>query len=459
MDTNPFQSQFNKLLANKYALRNRSISERIRILSKLEKGILANRQVFRDALFSDFRKPFTETDITELYVVLKEIRHAKARLRNWSRSQHTDTPLALSGTSAKIIYEGKGVCLIISPWNYPVNLSLAPLVSAIAAGNAVLIKPSELTPHTSAALKIFIAQMFPDNEVTLVEGGKEVSENLLELPFDHIFFTGSHAIGSKVMQAAARNLTSVTLELGGKSPVYVHHDANIDDAAAKINAAKLVNAGQTCVAPDYLIAHTDIADDLTKVLKKFSKTFYNPENTGANSYSSIVSNQHYQRLLDISGYEETNLMNRESRIFPPLVVTDVNHDSPLLHEEVFGPVLPVLKVQNEEEALKIIHQHGAPLNIYIFTRSKKIKDFFQKMTTSGSVCYNECAVQFLNPGLPFGGIHQSGIGRSHGKAGFLAFSNERVIFHQRVGLTTAKLLYPPYNNFKKKIVDLLLKYF
>ena len=459
MTTHPFQTQFDKLTASKFKLRNRSIRERVKLLSKMEKSVLKFRQDFRDALYSDFRKPFEETDITELYVVLKEIRHVKANLRNWSRSESAVTPLALLGTSAKIVPEGKGVCLILSPWNFPVNLSLAPLVSAIAAGNAAILKPSELTPHTSKALKKFIDETFSDSEVLLVEGDKEVAEKLLELPFDHIFFTGSPKVGSLVMQAAAKQLISVTLELGGKSPVYIHHDANIKDAAEKINAAKFVNAGQTCIAPDYLLAHADIADELIAELKNQSLKFYDPNEKVPQTYSSIVNITHFNKLLKLAGQKNSETENEQKRIFPPLIVSEIQIGSELMEEEIFGPILPVLKVTNQNEALKIIHQYPDTLAIYIFSGNRKVKEFFRQNTSSGSICYNECAVQFLNPNLPFGGMHQSGVGRSHGKAGFLAFSNERVVFHQRVGFTTAKILYPPYSNFKSKIVDLLLKYF
>ncbi|MBL0340273.1 MAG: aldehyde dehydrogenase family protein [Bacteroidetes bacterium] len=459
MSNNPFQSAFDKLNANKYKLRNRSLRDRIKSLSALEKAILKNRQNFREAVFNDFRKPHLETDITELYVVLKEIRYTKARLRSWMLSENIATPLALLGTSAQVIKESKGVCLIIAPWNYPINLCLGPMVSAIAAGNAIVLKPSEHTPHTSAELKKFISANFKENEVMVIEGGKETSEQLLTLPFDHIFFTGSPGIGTLVMESAAKNLTSVTLELGGKSPVYVHHDADIKDAAAKINAAKYVNSGQSCIAPDYVLAHSDIANELADELKIASCRFYDPENVEKNSYASIVNSDQYNRLLMLSGYEETNENNKELRLLPPMIVMDVHPESELMKKEIFGPIMPILKVQSEKEAIEIMQKHHETLAIYIFSRNKKIKETFRKGTSSGSICYNECAVQFLNPALPFGGIHGSGIGRSHGKAGFMTFSNERVVFNQRIGLTTAKLLYPPYSKFKKILVDLLLKYF
>ncbi len=459
MEINPYRALFDKLNDNKFTVRNRKLKSRISMLSLLEKAIHQHRKAFRDALFEDFRKPHMETDITELYVVLKEIRHTKANLRNWARSQNVATPLALLGTSSEVVYEAKGVCLIISPWNYPVNLSLGPLVSAIAAGNVAILKPSEMAPHTSALLKKFVAATFNEDEVVVVEGGKEVSEQLLDLPFDHIFFTGSPKIGSIVMRAASKNLTSITLELGGKCPVYVHHDAAIKDAAAKITAAKLVNAGQSCIAPDYILAHTKIADQLSSELQKETKNFFDPQKKGENDYSSIVNSHHYNRLKQLLGNSNSNENSDISNLLPPVVVTDANANSELMNEEIFGPILPIIKIENEQEALKIIHKYEESLAVYIFTGNKKTKEFFRENTSSGSICYNECAVQFLNPALPFGGIHGSGIGRSHGMAGFKSFSNERVVFHQRVGLTSAKLLYPPYSNFKKIIVNLLLKYF
>lgn len=426
----------------------------------MEKKLLQYRNEFQEALYQDFKKPFKETDLTELYPVLGEIRYAKSNLRNWMRPVSVDNAFTFAGTKSSVIRTGKGTCLIISPWNYPVALTFGPMVSAIAAGNTAIIKPSELTPFTSALMKKFVAELFPEEEMTLIEGDQDVSTKLLELPFDHILFTGSEQVGKIVMQAAAKNLTSVTLELGGKSPVYIHNDANIEDAAAKITAAKLVNAGQTCLAPDYILVHHDIKEQLFAALEVSFKMFYDKNSNGKqDNFASVIDHRHFERLENLHPEFKHTPACREKLLFEPVIIKDVQLSDPVMQQEIFGPVLPVISVMNEEEALKIIHRIPEPLSIYLFTRDRKIKNHFKNTTRSGSICYNDCAVQFLHPGLPFGGIHQSGIGRAHGKAGFLSFTEERVIFEQRIGFTMAKMLYPPYGSFKKKLVDLLLRYF
>ena len=438
----------------------RPIKDRIKVLSNMEKALHRYRDSFREVLYLDFKKPNQETDLTELYPVLSEIRHVKSNLRNWARPQIIPNNLAFTGTRSKVTRNGKGVCLVISPWNYPVSLTLGPLVSAIAAGNTVIIKPSELTPNTSALLKQFVSELFPEDEVALVEGDKSMAEKLLQLPFDHIFFTGSKIAGKKVAQEAASSFASVTLELGGKSPVYIHHDADIPDAVSKLTASKLVNAGQTCVAPDYILVHHDVKQELIEGLQESFKTFYDKHHRGdQKNFASIISTKHYERLEKLTpGIKQPNDL-KMGLLFEPILVSEFSMDSDLMKEEIFGPVLPVIGVYNEAEALKVIHSIPEPLSVYIFTASREIKRFFTNNTRSGSICFNDCAVQFLHPGLPFGGIRESGIGRSHGYAGFKAFSNERVIFEQRVGFTMAKLLYPPYNPMKKKIIEWLLKYF
>lgn len=440
--------------------RNTSVSERLSLLRKLEKELLQQRNALQQAIYKDFRKPAVEVDITELWVVLSEIRHIRKNLRNWMRPLKAEIPLAMLGTSAETVFEAKGVCLILSPWNYPVNLTFGPLALCIAAGNTAIIKPSEFTPATSALMKSIIAKVFEPRHVTLVEGDKSVATELLTLPFDHIFFTGSPKIGKVVMEAAAKNLSSVTLELGGKSPVYIHSDADVKDAASKIIAAKMVNAGQSCIAPDYLLVHQAIKEPLFRELSEIAKTFYNPSQPAKNQdYASIVSESHFQRQLNLAGGPALNEEQKALRVVPLSIIETNDLDTTLMKEEIFGPAMAFKTVQSETEALSIINSLDEPLSIYLFTTSGAVKSQFKKQTKSGSLCFNDCAVQFLNPALPFGGIKNSGIGRSHGKAGFQAFSNERVYFKQRVGFTTAKLLYPPYNKWKQKLVTLLLKYF
>ncbi len=457
---NPYYRLFENQQNHRQKVSRRTVRKRLYVLKALEKTLHRYRKDFQEALYKDFRKTTTETDLTELYPLLSEIRHVRANLRNWLRDEVIENGLAFWGTKGTITRAAKGVCLIISPWNYPLVLTLGPLISAIAAGNTAIIKPSEFTPHTSAMLKKVIEELFPPEEVIVIEGKVEVAEQLLALPFDHIHFTGSTPVGKKVMESASSHLTSVTLELGGKSPVYIHSDANIKDAAAKITAAKLVNAGQTCIAPDYILVHHDLKESLIAALKKSFKTFYDPERKEeASNYTGIINTKHYERLENLHPGNKQLEDLKQKLLFEPVIIEEAGLNEPVMKEELFGPVLPVISVINEEEAIKIIHQLPEPLCIYVFSANHRITEHFRTSTRSGSICYNECAVHFLHPGLPFGGIRQSGLGRAHGKAGVLSFTDERVVFKQRIGITMAKLLYPPYNPLKKKVIDWLLKYF
>ncbi len=462
-DTNYSENPYIELFINQKnkhpEISKRSARRRISDLTRLSRALFRNRENFRKALFLDFNKPSAETDITEIYPVMKEIRHAKDQLRNWMRPRNAENGFAFKFTRNKIIYTGKGVCLVLSPWNYPVSLALGPIVSAIAAGNNVIIKPSELTPHTSQLLRKFIGEVFPEDEIAVVEGSSDAAIELLKLPFDHIFFTGGSETGKKVMKAAAENLSTVTLELGGKSPVYVHHDCNIQDAIDKITASKLINCGQTCVAPDYILVHHEVKQELITALEMSFRKYYNNTNEGKIvNYASVINERHYQRLQRLSNSSDSP--SRETGLFlKPKLMPDVSMQDPVMKEEIFGPILPVIGVINEGEAVKHIHSLPEPLSIYVFTRDRKVKELFKNYTRSGSICFNDCALHFLHPGLPFGGVGNSGMGRAHGKAGFLEFSNERVIFEQRTGFTMAKMLYPPHGRVKRKLIDWLLKYF
>lgn len=457
--TQNLQELFLKQSGFQSSARQLTVNQRLRLLQKLAKEVLANRFAFQDALQQDFQKPSSETDITDTWVVLSEIRHLRKNLRNWARPVKAETPVSLLGTSSYVHHEAKGVCLILSPWNYPVNLTLGPLAHCIAAGNTAIIKPSEFTPATSQLMARIIASVFPPEHAAVVTGDASVSKALLQFPFDHIYFTGSTAVGKEVMRAAADHLSSVTLELGGKTPVYVHDDASVKDAAEKIAAAKMVNAGQSCIAPDYLIVHESVADKLIQEIEMQTHRYFSEKNPDGNNYSSIINDKHYNRLLELSGRNSNDFKNLPAGKIPLQIIRIKDVNAPIMKQELFGPLLPVIAVTGAAEALKIIHSQPPPLSIYLFSKSSKIRKEFPEATQSGSICFNECAVQYLNPALPFGGIRNSGIGRGHGKAAFLSFSNERVYFRQRTGITTAKLLYPPYTNWKKRLITLLLKYF
>lgn len=451
-------------------LRLQSVAERKARLASLRTWVKDNRQLIRQAMQADFRKPAAEVDTTEILPVLEEIKQALENVDRWTKPKKIDAPLTMLGTRSVIMHEPKGVCLIISPWNYPFNLSAGPLVSALAAGNAVIIKPSEMTPHTAALIKRMCQEVFNENEVTVIEGGQSVSQELLKLPFDHIFFTGSPSIGRLVMKAAAENLASVTLELGGKSPALVTPSANAREAAQRIAVTKFINNGQTCIAPDYVLAHQSIAGDLIEQLKKqIPLLFGGPEKNiaGSADYARIVSEKHFTRLSDLLHEAESKGAKVETggeldfsqRYIHPVVLSNMPEQSRMMEEEIFGPILPVITYHSIDEAIQYVTRKPKPLALYIFGTNKAEINRIKNETSSGSVCINDCAIQFLHPYLPFGGVNTSGIGKSHGYFGFQAFSNEKPVLRQRNGFTAFRLFYPPYTPGVQRMINWVLKLF
>lgn len=451
-------------------LRLESVDARKNRLRKLRTWIKANQTALREAMHADFRKPSAEVDTTEILPVLDEIKQALENLDRWTSAKKVDASLTMLGTRSVILYEPKGVCLIISPWNYPFNLSAGPLVSALAAGNVVILKPSEMTPHTSALISRMCKEVFTQNEVTVFEGGTNVSQELLKLPFDHIFFTGSPSVGKVVMKAAAENLTSVTLELGGKSPTIVLPSANAKEAAQRIVVTKFINNGQTCIAPDYVFVHESIADDLVKNLKEqIPACFGGSDRNVAQSadYARIVNEKHFARLSDMLRDAETKGAKVETggqldfsqRFIEPVVLTKVPMTSRVMEEEIFGPILPVITYRSLDEAIQYINDRPKPLALYVFGTKNSEINRVKKETSSGTVCINDCAIQFLHPNLPFGGVNTSGIGKSHGYYGFLAFSNEKPVLRQKRGLTAFKFFYPPYTPAVQRMIGWVLKLF
>ncbi len=461
---------FAKLKSSSVDFRKEPLINRKKRLESLRAWIKANRPAIQQAIYNDFRKPAAEVDTTEIFPALDEIKCALDSLDRWTKPKKVDAPITMIGTRSVVVYEPKGVCLIISPWNYPFNLSVGPLVSALAAGNNVVLKPSENTPHTSALIKKMCEEVFESNAVSVYEGGPEVSQTLLNLPFDHIFFTGSPAIGKVVMKAAAENLTSVTLELGGKSPTLVSPSARVKEAAQRIAMAKFINNGQTCIAPDYVLVHETIATDFIRNLKEqVQKLFSGSDKNIQESphYARIVNQKHFNRLnellqdsvdkgatLELSGYVEPS-----ERFIHPMILSNVPMKSRVMEEEIFGPILPVLTYQSLDEVIKIINQKPKPLALYFFGSNKKELQRVKLETSSGAVCVNDCAIHFLHHNLPFGGVNNSGIGKSHGYYGFLAFSNEKPIVKQRNGLTSFSFFYPPYTPLVGRLINWLLKLF
>ncbi|MDY8137023.1 aldehyde dehydrogenase family protein [Aquimarina sp. 2201CG5-10] len=441
-------------------------SERIKKLKKFEQTILKYRKELQDAMLKDYRKPAAEVDLTEIYPVLTEIRFAIKHLKKWMTPKSVAHPITMTGTSSWIHYEPKGMCLIIAPWNYPMQLLFAPLISAISAGNSVILKPSEFTSNTVMVMRQIIEESFEAKEIAIVEGGVEVSTTLLNLKFDHIFFTGAPEIGKIVMTAAAKNLSSVTLELGGKSPTIIDETANIKAIVSRIAWAKFTNAGQICIAPDYILIHKSKKEEFIQSLSDQIKKHYGEDAIESPDYLRIINTKHFLRL---KGYLENAIqsggkimyggkLNESENYIEPTLVTELSLDSDLMQHEVFGPILPIVTYEKKEEVIELINSKEKPLALYIYSRNNKNIKYFVNNTSAGGSCINMSSVHIGNPNLPFGGVNNSGIGKSRGHYGFIEFTNERSMFRQRIP-SAIQLMTPPYSKFKQKLIDLTLKYF
>jgi aldehyde dehydrogenase (NAD+) len=381
--------------------------------------------------------------------------------------RHVTTPMSQIGTRSSIYYEPKGVVLIISPWNFPVNLTLGPLVSAIAAGNCVMIKPSELTPHSSSLMKKMIGELFDESEVALIEGDATVATEILKLPFNHIFFTGSPQIGKVVMRAAAEHLASVTLELGGKCPTIVDESANLKKAAQRVAVGKWLNNGQVCIAPDYVLVQESVAAEFMEELKRSLVAFYGDDPSKSESYNRMVDHRHFQRL---QGYFKDAISkgaivafggntNSEQDFFEPTIMTDIPANSDLWEKEIFGPILPFITWSDVQQPIDWINAKEKPLAMYIFSKCKRSTERIIRNTRAGATCVNHAGLHFFNENLPFGGVNNSGIGKANGFFGFEAFSNARAVLKQWAPINGVDFLTPPYTPKKQKLIDKLIKWF
>ncbi len=460
---------FDAQMANRHAVRHASYKERIGKLKAIESWLMDHRTEIQEAMHADYRKPASEVDLSEIWSTLTEIRHIRRHLKNWMRSKKVAPTLTMAAADAWIQSEPKGVVLIIAPWNFPFNLTLGPLVCAIAAGNCAMVKPSELTPNSSSLMAKMASDLFVENEVAFFEGDADVATALLDKPFHHIFFTGSPKIGSIVMEKAAKHLATVTLELGGKSPTIVDESANLKDAAKKISWGKFLNCGQICLAPDYALVHESVQDKLLENIRDISSKQFGGTNgsiQSSSNYSRIVNHRHHGRLSNL--LEKTTAAgdkvymggeaDSESDFIAPTVLTDVTGESPVMEEEIFGPILPVITYKNLEEATEFINERPKPLGLYIFSKKKQNIDYILANTSAGGTSINDTVLHYMHLNLPFGGINTSGFGRTHGEAGFKAFSNERSVLKQSV-LNPMKLLYPPYTHTVKRLIKVILKYF
>ena len=449
-------------------LKKSSAAERIEKLKKLQTYMLAHQNELFDALFQDFRKPTSEVIIAELLGVKREIDHMVKHVNAWMKPQRVSTPLLLLGTQGHIQYEPKGLCLIIAPWNYPFNLAINPLVHAIAAGNAIILKPSEMSEHTSAFIKKMITTLYDPSEVFCVEGDAQVSSYLLEQKFDHIFFTGSPAIGKIVMSAAAKHLTSVTLELGGKSPAIIGPTADMDSIVRKIAWGKFLNNGQTCIAPDYVYVHEKVHYQFLAGLENAIQAFYNSDEKGiekSKDYARIVNRRHFDRivrLLDDAIAKGAKVifggeLNPETNFISPTILSQCTLDMAIMQEEIFGPILPVLTYRSEEEIINYLSHEEKPLALYVFSEDKTFTDYIIQNTSAGASVVNDCLIQFGHPSLPFGGVNNSGIGKSGGKFGFQEFSHAKSVLIQKTN--SLRFFYPPYTLRTKWLIEQVLKWF
>lgn len=448
------------------ALRASSAAQRIAKIKRLKQLLWQRRGDVQRACHADFRKPAAEVDITEILPVLHEANNAMRHLRQWMRPRRVRPTRLTLGNSGSIRHEPRGVCLLISPWNYPINLTLGPLVSAIAAGNTVIVKPSEMTPHCAALLQELIAAVFEPAEVAVVQGGVNTTQRLLAKPFDHIFFTGSPAVGKIVMRAAAEHLASVTLELGGKSPAIVDASADVAKAARSIVWAKFANSGQTCIAPDYVYLHAAVYDAFIAAAQTALRKLYgSADNMAANAdYCRMVNRRHFERvtaLLDDATAQGATLIHGGAtdagdHFIAPTLIAQVPATARIMHEEIFGPVLPLLRYDDGDTMLAAVNRQPKPLALYLYARDNAVIDHVLAHTSAGGSCVNTALIQYMHGNLPFGGVNNSGFGNAHGHWGFKAFSHERAVVRERRALTG--LFMPPFGRLTRWGIRFALKY-
>jgi aldehyde dehydrogenase (NAD+) len=459
---------FAKQSEARWRVANTKAAERIAKLKKLREAILERREELCDAMHKDFRKHRAEVELTEIHPTIGEITHAMKHLRSWMRPRAVATPLLLTGARSEVQYEPRGHVAILSPWNYPFFLLVDPLVAAVAAGNVVIARPSEKTPATGAFIQKLIADVFDPAEVAVVLGGVELAEAMLELKFDHFFFTGSPRIGQKVMQAAAKHHASVTLELGGKSPAIVDDSAKLEHTAERLVWGKYINAGQTCVAPDYVLVHRSKEKQLLELMKGFIQKSYGAteaERKGSEDFCRIIDDAAFERvkgLLDrtVAAGAKVEIggeTDSKERYIAPTVLSGVKADMAIMSQEIFGPVLPVIAFDNLDDVIDHVSGGEKPLAMYLFSQKRNNLQRLLRETTAGGTCINNVVVHLGNPDLPFGGVGMSGVGHYHGHYGFQTFSHERAVFIQQRG-AIAKLFAPPYRERLRNILELATKY-
>lgn len=443
---------FNTQLTKNIEFRKEQLTKLYNIVSSNEKQIL-------DALYSDFKKSTFEGYATEIGLVLSEIKYHIKNLKKWHSPVRKKGNLLDFYSSATLIAEPYGQVLIIAPWNYPFQLAITPLIGAISAGNTAIIKPSEIAPATFKIITKIISETFPENYIYCAEGGRAVAEELLRLKFNFIFFTGSENVGRKVMQAAALNLCPICLELGGKSPCIIDKTANIDLSCKRIVWGKFLNAGQTCVAPDYILVDKHISNEVKICLKKYIQVFYGSNPYNSKDFARIINDNHYQRIKSLINPEKVYFggeLNENERYIAPTILENIDFKDKIMQEEIFGPVLPIIEYSDPEEFIEILKNGNVPLSLYVFSKNK---GFINKMLSeieAGNVNVNDTVMQFANKNIPFGGKGNSGMGSYHGKQSFDCFSHFKAV-NKKTILFDLPFRYPPYSLNKYNLIHKLLK--
>ncbi len=455
---------------NVLALRNSSYQDRIAKIKSIYNYILnkSNHDRIAEALYKDLRKSNEEVITTEMTPVILTIKEVCKKLKHWMKDEHVPSPVTMVGMSSFIKYESKGNILIIGPWNYPFQLAIYPLVYAIAAGNTAIIKPSEFSSNTANAISIMIKELFDENEVAVVEGGIPEATALLALPFNHIHFTGSPKVGKIVMEAAAKNLTAVTLELGGKSPVIIDGSTNLNSTAEKVCWGKTLNSGQTCIAPDFALVQENALDGFVEGFKRACEKFYDPNKKGidqSKDYGRIINDTNFDRVLALLEDAKENgakvefggEVNKQDRYIQPTLLSNINMEMKIMQDEIFGPILPVVPFKNKEDVTELLNSFPSPLALYIMSNNKDNTKYFLDHTVAGGTCINELMLTSVNPHLPFGGVNNSGVGKTGGKHSFMDFSNQRGVIKRKYG-NSIKLIYPPFNKQIFKYFQKIIKF-
>ncbi len=435
-----------------------SLKFRIEQFRKLKKLILTHEKEILQAVYTDLRKPDFENQLAETQFTIMEINHTLNHLNYWMKPKYVDTPIFHKPGYSYVKPEPLGVSLIIAPWNYPFQLLMAPLVASIAAGNCSILKPSELSANTSKIISELISKTFDPSYIAVIEGGVEETSELLNQKFDYIFYTGSTQVGKIVMSAAAKHLTPITLELGGKSPCIVDNNIPIKQTARKIIWGKFLNAGQTCIAPDYILVDKTIKDKLIEAFKETIIEFYSIDVQKSDNYARIINERHFNRLTSLLNSGKIlvgGVTDKNDLFISPTIIANPDLKSELMSEEIFGPILPIIEYSEKEEAVTFIKSRPKPLALYIFSKSDNFIQTILNQTSSGGVCINDTISHITSTFLPFGGVGDSGMGQYHGKKGFDAFSHQKSVMKKSF-LMDYSMRYPPYvklTKFYKKLIE------